>query len=63
MAKIKYNAKVWEATTTEWAADNTIYSPNDLLFDTVSGIYKRGNGVNKDATIPEDSSPESSPAS
>ena len=47
MAKIKYNAKVWEATTTEWAADNTIYSPNDLLFDTVSGIYKRGNGVNK----------------
>lgn len=52
MAKIKYNAKVWEATTTEWAADNTIYSPNDLLFDTVSGIYKRGNGVNKYSDLP-----------
>ena len=52
MAKIKYNAKVWEATTTEWAADNTIYSPNDLLFDTVSDIFKRGNGVNKYSELP-----------
>ena len=52
MAKIKYNAKVWEATTTEWAADNTIYSPNDLLFDTDTGTYKRGNGVNKYSDLP-----------
>ena len=52
MAKIKYNAKVWEATTTEWAADNTIYSPNDLLFDTNLKTYKRGDGVNKYSDIP-----------
>lgn len=52
MASRNITQKVWEATTTEWATDNTIYSPNDLLFDTVSGIYKRGNGVNKYSDLP-----------
>lgn len=47
MAINRYSAKVWEDTTTNWAADNTVYDYNDLLFDTQLFIFKRGNGVNK----------------
>jgi len=45
MAKIKYNVRIWEDTAAKFATDTTIYSSNDLLFATDTGVLKKGNGV------------------
>lgn len=51
MAINRYSAKVWEDTTANWVADNTVYDYNDLLFDNQLFVFKRGNGVNKYADL------------
>lgn len=45
--KLLYNVIAYEATTAEWAADNTIHGVNDILIDSTTGVIKKGNGVNK----------------
>lgn len=52
MAKILYNAKVYEDTSANFASDETIYSKNDLLFVSDTGEFKRGDGENKFADLP-----------
>lgn len=44
MAKLEYNAKVYEGITAELAVDTTVYAKNDLIFDTEAGVLKKGNG-------------------
>ena len=48
--KLLNNITAYEGTTAEWAASNTIYPANSLLFVTTgadAGKVKKGNGVNK----------------
>lgn len=45
MAKLHYNAKVYEGTTAELAADTTIYQANDFIFNSTTGVLKKGDGV------------------
>ena len=53
MAKLRYNANVYEATTVEWNGDDKVYGPNSLLFDTDSGVLKKGNGKDRFSDLPE----------
>lgn len=45
MAKLRYNARVYEDTAANLATDPTVYGPNDLVFATDTGELKRGNGT------------------
>jgi len=51
MAKLKYNAKVYEGTAEDLAEDTTIFGANDLIFTTDTGVLKRGNGVDTFADL------------
>lgn len=52
MAKLEYNAKVYEGITAELAVDTTVYAKNDLIFDTEAGVLKKGNGEDVYADLP-----------
>jgi|GEM_PF-1987983 len=45
MAKLRYNARVFEGTTAELATDTTVFRANEFIFDTTTGELKKGNGV------------------
>ena len=51
MAKLRYNAKVYEGTTAELAADTTVFKSNEFVFDTEAGTLKKGNGVDTYADL------------
>lgn len=52
MATLRYNARVYEDTAENFAADETIYGSNDLLFATDTGEFKKGNGTDSYADLP-----------
>lgn len=52
MATLRYNARVYEDTADNFAADETIYGSNDLLFATDTGEFKKGNGTDAYADLP-----------
>lgn len=51
MAKLKYNAKVYEDTAANLATDATVFKANDLIFASDTGELKRGNGVDAYADL------------
>lgn len=52
MATLRYNAKVYEDTAENFASDSKVYGPNDLLFASDTGEFKRGNGKDPYADLP-----------
>ena len=52
MSKLVYNMKGYEATTAEWAADETVYPKNAILIDTETGATKIGNGEDVYGDLP-----------
>jgi hypothetical protein len=45
MAILRYNAKVYDDTAANLATDQTVYQPNEFIFATDTGVFKRGNGA------------------
>ena len=52
MAKLQYNAKVYEDTAANLATDETVFQANDLIFASDTGEFKKGNGLDAYADLP-----------